>query len=84
MNILEDLFVLALVVFAFLYGRYDSDRYNSQLVEELKYQIRIISAQHGVGYTAPPPPRRERIGRQFMQKLKQNGRAVQKISRRPT
>lgn len=83
MNFVEDLFVIALIVCAFLYGRYDSDRYNSQIVEELKYQIRILSAQHGVGYVAPPP-KRERIGRQFMQKLKQNGRAVQKISRRPT
>ena len=83
MNILDNVIILALIFGAFLFGRYVSDSYNTQIIDELRYQLRLLSAQHGTGYVAPPctPKKRVHIGQPFMDKLKENGRAVQQIHR---
>ena len=82
MKMLDNVIILLLIVGAFLIGRYISDKYNSQIIDELRYQLRLLSAQHGTGYVAPPVKKKIiPIGQQFMDKLKENGRAIQKIYR---
>ena len=80
MNILDNVIILALIFGSFLFGRYISDRYNTQTIDELRYQLRLLSAQKGTGYVAPPVRRRASIGQEFMDKLHENGKAVQKLN----
>ena len=80
MNILDNVIILALIFGSFLFGRYISDRYNGQTIDELRYQLRLLSAQKGIGYVAPPARRRASIGQEFMDKLHENGKAVQKLN----
>ena len=81
MKILDNIIILLLPVLAFIAGKIISDRYNSSIIEELRYQLRLIAAQQGVGYVAPPTEKHKRvpIGQPFMDKLKTNGRAIQQI-----
>ena len=79
---IEALVSLILIVVSFSAGKLISDRYNDRIISELQYQIRLYSAQHGVGYVAPPQKKKiVPIGQPFMDKLKETGRAVQKIDR---
>ena len=80
MNIVDNVIILALIMGAFLFGRYIADRYNTQTIDELRYQLRLLSAQHGTGYVAPPSTRRRvSIGQPFMDKLRETGKAVQRL-----
>lgn len=76
--LIDYILVLLLSAASFYAGKRVSDSYNQTVIEELRYQIRVSAAQHGVGYIAPP--KRVPIGQPFMDKLKQNGRATQKIT----
>ena len=78
MQILDNIIILLLPVLAFLAGKRMSDNYNASRVEELEYQLRIMAAEKGVGYVAPPVKRMP-IGQPFMDKLKEHGRATQSI-----
>ena len=80
MQILDNIIILALPVIAFFVGKWISDRYNEARIKELEYVIRLKSAENGVGYIpAPQVKHRMPIGQPFMDKLKENGRATQKI-----
>lgn len=76
---IEALIALILVILAFIAGKCISDSYNEKIISELQFQLRLSAAKQGVGYVAPPPRRRAQIGQPFMDCLKQNGRAVQKL-----
>lgn len=81
MQILDNLIILLLLVLSFIAGKKISDKYNATVINELKYQIKLNAAQHGVGYVAQPAPKKVvPIGQPFMDKLAENGRAVQKIN----
>ena len=82
MQILDNLIILLLPVIAFFVGKRTSDRYNSDIISELEYQLRLMAAQRGVGYVAPPEKKKRYvpIGQPFMDKLKETGRATQKFS----
>ena len=79
MQILDNLLIIALHVLAFVYGKHIADKYNAARIEELEFQLRLLSAERGVGYVQPPK-RYMPIGQQFMDRLKTNGRATQKFS----
>ena len=79
MQILDNLIILILPVLAFLAGKKISDHYNADRILDLQYQLRLLSAQKGVGYIAPPAKKRAPIGQPFMDMLKSNGRATQKL-----
>ena len=79
MQILDNIIILLLPVIAFIAGKKLSDSYHASVIDELQYQLRLIAAQHGVGYVQPPP-KKQPIGQPFMDKLKTNGRATQRIS----
>ena len=83
MQILDNIIILALPVLAFWAGKRIADRYNDQRIAELEYILRCYLAEKGVGYVAPVPKRRVPIGQPFMDALKENGRAVQKINPQP-
>lgn len=80
MQILDNLIILCLHVLAFWAGKHIADKYNAQRIAELEFQLRLEAAKNGVGYVAPPPKKYVPIGQNFMDKLKENGRAVQKIN----
>lgn len=81
MQIVDNLIILTLIVLAFIAGKFIADRYNEKIIKELEFQLRVIAAEKGIGYVAPPQNiKRMPIGQPFMDKLKQNGRAVQQIS----
>lgn len=81
MQILDNIIILTLPVLAFIAGKKISDSYNRERINDLQYQLRLMAAERGVGYIAPPPARkRVPIGQPFMDRLKENGRAVQQIS----
>ncbi len=83
MQIIDNLIILCLPVLAFWAGKHIADRYNSEKIAELEYMLRSLLAEKGVGYVAPVPKRRVPIGQPFMDVLKENGRAVQKINPQP-
>lgn len=71
---------LILFCLAFYAGKKTADNYYEKIISELQYQFRLGAAQQGVGYVAPPQRRKANIGQQFMERLKENGRAVQQIN----
>ena len=85
MQILDNVIILLLIVLSFLAGKHISDRYNSQQIENLIFQIRLNAAEKGVGYVAPPQSHeRNPIGQEFMDTLRANGRATQAIRKPQT
>lgn len=78
MQILDNIIILSLPVLAFIAGKKISDRYNESIISELRYQLRLTLAEKGVGYIAPP---KRVIGQPFMDKLKENGRATQRLDK---
>ena len=82
MQILDNIIILVLPVLAFIAGKRMSDKYNADKIRELEYMLRLNAAERGVGYIAPQPVRKYApIGQEFMDKLRENGRATQKVSR---
>ena len=79
MQIINNIIIVLLPVLAFYAGKTFSDRYHRYILDELEYILRLQAAQKGTGYVAPPP-RKQYVGQNFMDKLHQNGRAVQQIN----
>lgn len=80
MQILDNVLILILPVIAFFLGKKISDDYNNSIIQELQYQIRLRAAEKGTAYVAPPS-KRAPIGQVFMDKLNEQGRATQKLSK---
>ena len=78
MQIIDNILILSLPVIAFFVGKHISDKYHEEIIANYDYQLRLLAAEKGVGYIAPP--KKERIGQPFMNKLKEQGRAVQQIN----
>lgn len=83
MQILDNIIILLLPMLAFIAGKKLSDSYHRDIINELRYQLRVNAAKEGVGYVAPPTEKRRYmpIGQPFIDRMKENGRAVQKFSR---
>lgn len=80
MQMLDNFIILTLIVLAFIAGKKISDGYHDRQISELEYQLRLYSAERGVGYVAPPARKKfVPIGQPFMDKLKENGRATQSL-----
>ena len=80
MQILDNLIILLLIVGAFLAGLVLSGIYWRRLIDEWRYTCKILAADKGLGYIAPPETDSVfPIGQEFMDKLKTNGRATQAI-----
>lgn len=81
MQIVDNIVIILLIVLSFFAGKRISDNYHRQQLDEMEYQLRLSAAEKGVGYVAPPPRKRMPIGQPFMDRLKENGRATQRLSR---
>jgi len=83
MQIVDNAIILILIVLAFVAGKRTADSYHKIVIKELRWQLRLNAAKEGVGYVAPPvdeqPKKRVPIGQLFMDKMRENGRAVQQI-----
>ena len=80
MGILDNVIILLLVIGSFIAGMKISDRYHSLIESEQDYMLRLHAAEKGVGYVAPPR-RQLTIGQEFMDKLRENGRATQRLGK---
>lgn len=83
MQFLDNLIIILLPVLAFLAGKRMSDNYHASQIEELEFQLRLQAASQGVGYVQPPVRKRAPIGQDFMDKLKEHGRATQRLDKNP-
>ena len=85
MQILDNIIILLLPVLAFIAGKKMSDKYHKAQDEVLTDEIKRLSLIHGIGYLPPEQPVKKYvpIGQPFLDKLKENGRAVQKLDRKP-
>ena len=79
MNILDNLIILLLIVGAFLGGLVLAGVYWRRLIDEWRYTCKILAAQNGVGYVAPPEEKSGPITEHFMEHLRKNGRATTAI-----
>lgn len=85
MQIVDNILILLLPVIAFYAGKKISDKYNSERIEELGYIVRLQATERGIGYIAPQTSKKfVPIGQPFMDKLKENGRATQRLDKPPT
>lgn len=80
MQIIDNIIILLLPVIAFIAGKKISDSYNNTQIQQLEFQIRLLSAERGVGYVAPPVKKKVPIGQPFMDRLHEHGRAVQQLT----
>jgi len=82
MNILDNLIIISLIVASFCSGMYVANKYNRKIQAQNDYANKILSAQGGLGYIAPPQTERKKvpIGQPFMDKLSEQGRAVQALN----
>ena len=78
MQIIDNIIILLLPVIALIAGKKISDSYNEKIISELNFQLRLKSAEKGVGYV-PLPKKNNPIGQEFMDRLRENGMAVQTI-----
>lgn len=84
MQILDNIIILLLIVLSFIAGKRISDKYHKSQIDEMDYIIRLQAAEKGIGYISPKPQKKYvPIGQPFMDKLNENGRAVQKLDRKP-
>ena len=80
MQLLDNFIILALIAAAFFGGKKMSDSYHRTIISELQYQLRLSAAEKGMGYVAPPV-KRVQLGQPFMDRLKENKRAVQQLNK---
>jgi len=73
------LIVLVLIVGAFAGGLALAGMYWRRLIEEWRYSCKILAADKGLGYIAPPENKPLPLGQDFMNRLKTTGRATQAI-----
>lgn len=82
MQFLDNIIILGLIIGAFFMGKHISDAYNYERIKELEYQLRLMAAEKGVGFVAPPQKlRRAPIGQPFMDRLKETGKAIQQLDK---
>lgn len=80
MRLLDNVIIITLIVMAFLAGKKISDGYHEKMINELLFQLRLKAAEHGVGYVPYPVSKKHNpIGQDFMDRLKETGRATQSI-----
>ena len=80
MQLLDNTIIIILIVMAFLAGKKISDSYHERMVNELLFQLRLKAAERGVGYVPYPVAKKpDPIGQDFMDRLKETGRATQSI-----
>lgn len=81
MQIIDNLIILLLISGAFVAGLGLAGMYWERLVNEWRYTAKVLAAQLGVAYVAPPEEEKNPfpIGQEFMTRMKENGRATQAI-----
>ena len=77
---LDNIIILLLIVLAFVAGLSLAGHFYSQMLAQHQYTEKILASDKGLGYIAPPQ-KFVPIGQPFMDKLKETGRATQKLRR---
>lgn len=85
MQLLDNIIILLLPVISFVMGKRVADKYKQEQIDMLTDEIKRLSFMNGVGYLSQPQPVKKYvpIGQPFLDKLRDNGRAVQKLDRKP-
>lgn len=80
MQMLDNSIILTLIVLAFIAGHRMAGKYYKDILAHHEYTEKLLSADKGLGYIAPPEASKTMpIGQPFMDKLKENGRATQAL-----
>ena len=78
MQIIDNIIILLLLVIAFYVGKKTADTYSRERIADLEYRLQLNAVEKGIGYV-PQSVRRAPIGQPFMDRLKANGRATQRL-----
>ena len=78
MQIIDNLIILVLIGGAFFCGLRLSDWYWRKIINETRYACKILAADKGLGYVTEPQETNP-IGQDFMNRLRETGRATQAI-----
>lgn len=81
MQLIDNIVIIGLIVASFFLGRHITLRDYEKLLDYYNYFYRMDAAKQGVGYVAAPSKRRAPIGQNFMDRLKETGRATQVLSK---
>jgi len=77
---IDILIILLLIVGAFLGGLALAGMYWRRLINEWRYTCKLLAADKGLGYVAPPEDKPVfPIGQEFMTRLRETGHATQAI-----
>lgn len=77
---IDNIIILLLILGAFLGGLYLAGKYYRRLLAEVEWLMKVVIADKGLGYIAPPQEDTSfPISQSFMEHLKQYGRATQAI-----
>lgn len=80
MNIIDNTIILLLILGAFLGGLKLAGKYYKKLLAELQWLLKVMIAENGLGYIAPPQEEPSQpISQMFMDHLKKHGKATQAI-----
>ena len=85
MKLLDNFLIITCIVAAFTAGVLLANRYHNKAEQEKDYALRRLAAYKHAGldyYDSGPyvaPPIRQPLGQQFMDTLREKGRAVQQI-----
>ena len=80
MQILDNLIILTLIILSFISGLKLAGHYYEKCISEYQYALKIMTADKGLGYIAPPQKKKVvPIGQPFMDRLKENGHATQAL-----
>ena len=84
MQILDNLIIVGLHIACFWAGICLADRYHRQEKQQVEYEVRLAQARMQAGdyavYVAPPKKKHYPIGQPFLDRMKENGQAVQQIN----
>ena len=77
---IDNLVILTLIVGAFMAGLYLAGKYYKKLLAEIEWLLKVVIADKGLGYIAPPQEEPALpITQAFMDHMKEHGRATQAI-----
>ena len=76
---IDAIIILLLTALAFTAGLLVSARFYEQMLEQHRYTEKILAHEKGIGYVSQLPKQYAPIGQPFMEKLKETGRATQKV-----
>jgi hypothetical protein len=76
-KLIDNLLIVMLIAGAFVSGLYLAGRYYKKLLAELQWLLKVLVADRGLGYIAPPKDEPDSpISQEFYEHMRKNGHAT--------